>query len=114
VRFFVPNTATEKQQILELPLKLLSTIECLNYICKFSDMSLSLENKKIELIQWLSTLNDTSLIDKLMKLREKEKNDWWNEISENEKISIEKGIQDADNGKLTSHSNVKEIYEKWL
>ena len=49
-----------------------------------------------------------------MKLREKEKNDWWNEISENEKISIEKGVQDTDNGKLTSHSNVKEIYEKWL
>ena len=35
-------------------------------------MDLSLENKKIELIQWLSTLNDKSLIDKLMKLREKE------------------------------------------
>ncbi|WP_223033892.1 hypothetical protein [Hanstruepera marina] len=77
-------------------------------------MDLSLENKKIELIQWLSTLNDTSLIDKLMKLREKEKNDWWNEISASEKESIEKGIQDADGGKLTSHSNVKGIYEKWL
>ena len=60
-------------------------------------MDLSLENKKIELIQWLSTLNDTSLIDKLMKLREKEKNDWWNEISAREKESIEKGIQDAEN-----------------
>ncbi len=77
-------------------------------------MGLSLENKKIELIQWLSTLNDKSLIDKLMKLKEKERNDWWNEISVNEKKSIEKGISDADNGKLTSHSNVKEIYEKWL
>jgi hypothetical protein len=77
-------------------------------------MDLSLENKKIELIQWLSTLNDSSLIDKLMKLREKEKNDWWNEISASEKESIKKGIKDADNGKLTSHSNVKGIYEKWL
>ncbi len=77
-------------------------------------MDLSLENKKIELIQWLSTLNDASLIDKLMKLREKEKTDWWNEISESEKKSIEKGIQDADNGNLTSHSNVKGVYEKWL
>jgi hypothetical protein len=48
-------------------------------------MDLSLENKKIELIQWLSTLNDTSLIDKLMKLREEEKKDWWNEISASEK-----------------------------
>ena len=77
-------------------------------------MDLSLENKKIELIQWLSTLNDKSLIDKLMELRKNEKTDWWNEISANEKKSIEKGIQDADKGKLTSHSSVKEIYEKWL
>jgi hypothetical protein len=77
-------------------------------------MEVSLESKKIELIQWLSRLNDKTLIDKLMKLREKEKTDWWNEISAKEKESIEKGIQDANNGKLTSHSNVKEIYEKWL
>ncbi|AUS06152.1 hypothetical protein [Pseudotamlana carrageenivorans] len=77
-------------------------------------MDLSLENKKIELIQWLSTLNDKMLIDKLMELRNKEKTDWWNEISADEKKSIEKGIQDANKGELTSHSNVKGIYEKWL
>jgi hypothetical protein len=77
-------------------------------------MDINLQNKKIELIQWLSTLDDQSLIDKLMKLRNKEKTDWWNEISTDELKSIEKGIQDADNGKLTSHSNVKKIYEKWL
>ena len=77
-------------------------------------MDINLQNKKIELIQWLSTLNDVSLIDKLVKLREKEKTDWWNEISASEKESIEKGILDADNGKLTSHSAVKKIYEKWL
>ena len=77
-------------------------------------MDINLQNKKIELIQWLSTLDDQSLIDKLMKLRKKEKTDWWNEISTDEQKSIEKGIQDADNGKLTSHSNVKKKYEKWL
>ncbi len=77
-------------------------------------MDVNLQNKKIELIQWLSTLNDQSLIEKLMKLREKEKTEWWNEISTAEKKSIEKGIQDANNGKLTSHSNVKKVYEKWL
>lgn len=77
-------------------------------------MDINLQNKKIELIQWLSTLNDKSMIDKLMKLRKKDKSDWWNEISTDEQKSIEKGIQDADNGKLTSHSNVKTVYEKWL
>ena len=77
-------------------------------------MELNLQNKKIELIQWLSTLNDQSLIEKLMTLRKEEKTDWWNEISTTEKNSIEKGIQDANNGELTSHSNVKKVYEKWL
>ncbi len=77
-------------------------------------MGINLQNKKIELIQWLSTLNDKSLIDKLMKLREKERTDWWNEIASQEKSSIEKGIQDADDGKLSSHSSAKKIYEKWL
>lgn len=33
-------------------------------------------------------------------------------MSTDEQKSIEKGIQDADNAKLTSHSSVKKIYEK--
>jgi len=49
-----------------------------------------------------------------MKFRDKEKTDWWNAISIEEQKSIEQGVQDAENGKLTSHSNVKTIYEKWL
>jgi hypothetical protein len=77
-------------------------------------MDLSLENKKIELIQWLITLNDKSLIDKLMTFWEKERRDWWNKISASERKSIEKEIQDVDEGKLTSHTNVKGFYEKWL
>ncbi|WP_416444706.1 hypothetical protein ACH3O9_04195 [Leeuwenhoekiella sp. A16] len=77
-------------------------------------MDINLQDKKIELIQWLSTLSDESLIDQLMELRQQEKKDWYNEISTSEKNSIEKGIQDANDGKLTSHSNAKKIYEKWL
>ena len=77
-------------------------------------MDLNLQNKKIELIQWLSTLTDKSIIEKLVKFRESEKEDWWNELSTQEKKSIEKGIQDADNGQLTSHKDVKKNYDKWL
>ncbi|GGW26869.1 hypothetical protein GCM10007383_10200 [Arenibacter certesii] len=55
-----------------------------------------------------------SLIDKLMKLREEESTDWWDEIASLEKESIEKGMQDANDGKLTSHSTAKNAHEKWL
>lgn len=77
-------------------------------------MDATLQNKKIELIQWLSTLNDQSIIDKLMQLRDKEQKDWFDSISDAEKESIEKGIADADAGKLSSHNTARKLYEKWL
>jgi len=77
-------------------------------------MEANIQNIKIELIQWLTTLNDSSLLQKILDLRNNQTKDWWSEISEDEKLSIEKGIADADNGKLTSHSEARKIYEKWL
>ena len=77
-------------------------------------MDINIQNKKIELIQWLSTLNDESVIEKIMELKENEKTDWWKKISKEEKNSVEQGIRDADSGKLKSHSEAKKLYEKWL
>ena len=51
-------------------------------------------NQKLELIQWLSTIEDSSIIEKIMDLRKKESKDWWNSISENEKEFIELGLKD--------------------
>jgi hypothetical protein len=77
-------------------------------------MAIDLQNKKIELIQWLSTLDNEIIIDKLMELRESEQTDWWNGISEGEKESIEKGIEDANSGNLKPQSEVRKLYKKWL
>lgn len=71
-------------------------------------------NKKLELIQWLSTLEDKSTIKKLTEFRKRETKDWWNGISDNEKKSIEKGLKQAENKELESHSKAKELYEEWL
>lgn len=75
---------------------------------------MNIQDKKIELIQWLSTLNDESVIEKILELRDTEKTDWWEGISAKEKESIEQGIKDADSGKLTSQSEIRKSYEKWL
>lgn len=74
----------------------------------------SILNQKLELIQWLSTIEDFSIIEKIMDLRKKETADWWNSISESEKQSIELGLKDAESGRLNSHSKARELYEKWL
>lgn len=74
----------------------------------------NIQSKKLELIQWLSTIEDLSILNKIIDLKTQENKDWWNSVSENEKKSIEKGLQDAEAGKLNSHSKAKQLYDKWL
>ena len=71
-------------------------------------------NKKIELIQWLSALEDKKLIDRLFKFRMQENQDWWNNLSSGERESIERGIADSESGKLSNHAEVKKRYGKLL
>lgn len=75
---------------------------------------LILQNKKLELIQWLSGLNDITVIDKITEIRNQGTKDWWHTISEPEQLSIEQGIEEAESEKLNAHSDVRKIYEKWL
>ena len=73
-----------------------------------------MQNKKLELIQWLSALEGSSIIEKIIELRKSENKDWWNSISEDEKQSIERGLKDVESGKLNPHSTARKLYEKWL
>ena len=75
---------------------------------------MSIDSKKLVLIEWISRINDFAVIDKLIELKEKEIDSDNFLISKNEQNSIDLGIEDANNGKLTAHSEVKKIYEKWL
>ena len=74
---------------------------------------LQIQNKKLELIQWLSTIEDLNILDKISDMISRErKKDWWDDISDAEKRSIEKGIAQADAGKLNPHTKARKIYGK--
>ncbi len=75
-------------------------------------MRMNLQSTKIELINWLTTLEDEKIIDKLVEL--KTDYDWWNTISLDEKKTIEKGLIDSNKGKVVSHKDAQKVYEKWL
>ena len=74
----------------------------------------NIQERKLELIQWLSVIDDVSLIEKVAKVRDDSVSDWWDEISEAEKQAIESGIKDADSGHLKPHSDARAKYEEWL
>ncbi len=42
-----------------------------------------------------------------------EQKDWWNELNEEEKNEIKKGLSDLEQGKTLSHTEVMKMFEKW-
>jgi hypothetical protein len=69
--------------------------------------------KKLELIQWISTLEDEKLIIELMGYKNHHEADLWDELSEYEKNEIELGLKDIEEGRVVPHSEVMKIFDKW-
>lgn len=78
-------------------------------------MKASIEKEKLEIINWITSLKDESTIERLSIMRNNPiSDDWWNEISEAEKATIDKGLDDLKAGRVQSHAQVKKRYENWL
>jgi hypothetical protein len=73
---------------------------------------MNIQSEKLKLIEWITRVQDNAIIEKL--LRVKEEADWWDEISIEERESIERGLSDIKEGKSHQHSSAKKLYEKHL
>ena len=75
----------------------------------------NVEKEKLEIIKWVTSLKDTTAIERLRMLRTNpKKSDWWNEITSEEKAAIDKGLADIKAGRVIPHKEAKKLYEKWL
>jgi hypothetical protein len=74
---------------------------------------MDMQAEKLGLIQWLAQLTDESMIAKIKALRS-EQEDWWDQITAQEKAEIEEGLLQADKMEVKSHSEIRKKYEKWL
>jgi predicted transcriptional regulator len=72
---------------------------------------MDIQTKKYHLIEWITQIRDSQLLDKLMRLAAE--NDWWEEISQAERDAIEEGLTDLSSGKFHDHSEVKNLYERY-
>ena len=80
---------------------------------KTADMNL--EKEKLEIIKWVRSIKDDISIEKLKMLRDNPKKlDWWDEITNEEKTAIDKGLADINAGRVRPHKEARKLYEKWL
>ncbi|HLN75331.1 MAG TPA: hypothetical protein VK205_18705 [Prolixibacteraceae bacterium] len=72
---------------------------------------MNIEARKINLINWISSIQDDTTLEKLEKIQQK-KDDWWDIISEKDKIAINEGIDQLDRGEYLSHAQVRSKIEE--
>jgi len=72
---------------------------------------MDIQLEKLELIKIIAETEDVSLIKSLKKLLKKEKKDWWEDLSDEQKADIEEGIADADAGRVVSYESVMSKYK---
>ncbi|HSO85959.1 MAG TPA: hypothetical protein VLQ91_05365 [Draconibacterium sp.] len=77
---------------------------------------MNIQAEKLELIEWITKLNDSSVIAKIreLKLSYTQSKDWWDSLKKEELESIERGLKDLEEGRTHSHETVRSIYEKYL
>lgn len=68
---------------------------------------MDIQASKEELVKMIYGLEDSKLIDKLRKIITKEKKDFYEEFTEDQKLEIQYGIEQLDRGESISWDDFK-------
>ena len=70
---------------------------------------MDIQLEKLELIKFIAETEDVSLIKSFKKLLKKEKKDWWEDLSDEQKADIEQGERDFENGDFVTSEEFFEM-----
>lgn len=72
------------------------------------------EKLRLNVKKQIDTADERSLRVVSAILNAETEYDWWDDLSDAAISSIEKGLKDAEDGKVTPHKEVMKKYKKWL
>lgn len=76
---------------------------------------MSMQQQKANLINWIESVNDESLLEKIINYKDllvKTDRDWWQEIPVQHKASIAKGLKEVENGNVIGLEEFRKLYAK--
>jgi predicted transcriptional regulator len=68
--------------------------------------SMNFEAKKLDLINWLTSLKDDAVISQLYAIKNDSDTDWYEQLSSEQKNQIQEGLEDLKKGRTISHEEV--------
>jgi predicted transcriptional regulator len=71
---------------------------------------MDIQLEKLELIKLLAETENPSIIKDIKKIFHREKKDWWEDLSDEQKAAIEEGLDDIKNGRVFSYEEMKKEF----
>lgn len=68
---------------------------------------MDIQTSKLELMKMILDIEDSSMINKIRKMISREKNDFYDNFSEDEKLEIQYGIDQLDRGESISWEELR-------
>ena len=71
---------------------------------------MDIQLEKLELIKLLAETENPSIIKAVKKIFQKEKKDFWEELTDEQKEAIEEGLEDFRQGRVVSYEEMKKEF----
>jgi len=75
---------------------------------------MSIEAQKIRLIERIAQVENQAIIDQINAILEQGESDFYEELTDEQQASVQRGLSQVKSGETISHEEVKKIYKKWL
>ena len=75
---------------------------------------MSIEVQKIRLIERIARVESQLLIDQINAVLEQNESDFYDELTDEQRASVQRGLTQVKSGDTSSHDEVKKMYQKWL
>ena len=72
---------------------------------------------RTDLHSMIDKITDSNILNAVKTLLSEKtvtQTDWWDTISDEERVEIEQGLAEANRGEVIPHEEVMEKYKKWL
>jgi hypothetical protein len=75
---------------------------------------MKLQEQKLELAKMVLNTDSEVLLKQVRAVFDKAESDFWDELSDYQKQTVEEAIKQADKGEMVSHKEAMKKYRKWL
>ncbi|MEN9908494.1 MAG: hypothetical protein RLZZ540_1643 [Bacteroidota bacterium] len=72
---------------------------------------MNIQLEKLELIKKVLETNDESIIESIKSIFKKEKKDWWDNLTEEQKFEIEEGERQIERGDFVLYEDLIKKYK---